>query len=137
MQTTPMQRAAKAAKGPRAVGSSRARSTIAICRAAVTDERIVDKTKKPCFPFVKIAGQEDMKLALCLNVVDPNIGGCLIMGDRGTGKSVAVRSWAVWGRLHAGRCSDSPLPTPSRFRGCESALPGPHAMRLTHCCDWA
>jgi magnesium chelatase subunit I len=84
-----MQRASKAAQGHLAA-ASRMRSSIAICRAAVAEERIVDKTKKPCFPFVKIAGQEDMKLALCLNVVDPNIGGCLIMGDRGTGKSVAV-----------------------------------------------
>mmetsp|Transcript_5543 Transcript_5543/g.12268 ORF Transcript_5543/g.12268 Transcript_5543/m.12268 type:complete len:392 (-) Transcript_5543:759-1934(-) len=48
--------------------------------------------KKPSFPFVKIAGQEEMKLALCLNIVDPNIGGVLIMGDRGTAKSVAVRA---------------------------------------------
>ncbi|PNW74766.1 hypothetical protein CHLRE_12g510800v5 [Chlamydomonas reinhardtii] len=48
--------------------------------------------KKPNFPFVKIQGQEEMKLALLLNVVDPNIGGVLIMGDRGTAKSVAVRA---------------------------------------------
>ena len=48
--------------------------------------------KKPAFPFTRLAGQEEMKLALLLNVVDPSIGGVLIMGDRGTGKSVAVRS---------------------------------------------
>lgn len=48
-------------------------------------------SKQPSFPFVKIAGQEDMKLALMLNVIDSNIGGVLIMGDRGTAKSVIVR----------------------------------------------
>ena len=48
--------------------------------------------KRPAFPFTWLAGQEDMKLALLLNVVDASIGGVLIMGDRGTGKSVAVRS---------------------------------------------
>lgn len=60
---------------------------------AANDGAVAAKPKavtKPPFPFVRIAGQEDMKLALMLNVVDPNIGGCLIMGDRGTGKSVAV-----------------------------------------------
>lgn len=46
--------------------------------------------RKPAFPFSKLAGQDEMKLALMLTVVDPNIGGVLIMGDRGTGKSVAV-----------------------------------------------
>jgi magnesium chelatase subunit I len=45
----------------------------------------------PALPFVKVADQEDMKLALMLNVIDPTIGGVLIMGERGTGKSVAVR----------------------------------------------
>ncbi len=44
----------------------------------------------PSFPFVRLAGQDDMKLALMLNVIDSRIGGVLIMGDRGTGKSVAV-----------------------------------------------
>jgi Mg-chelatase subunit ChlI len=50
--------------------------------------------KTPPMPFVRLAGQEEMKLALLLNVIDPGIGGVLIMGDRGTGKSVAVRAVA-------------------------------------------
>ncbi|WIA09653.1 hypothetical protein OEZ85_009040 [Tetradesmus obliquus] len=50
--------------------------------------------KQLAFPFVRIQGQEEMKLALLLNVIDPNIGGVLIMGDRGTAKSVAVRAVA-------------------------------------------
>jgi len=49
---------------------------------------------KPVFPFVKIVGQEDMKLGLMLNIIDPALGGVLIMGDRGTGKSQAVRAIA-------------------------------------------
>jgi magnesium chelatase subunit I len=51
--------------------------------------------KQLVFPFTRIQGQEDMKLALLLNVVDPNIGGVLIMGDRGTAKSVAVRTQSL------------------------------------------
>ena len=62
---------------------------------AVVDAEPADikrRRKLPAMPFVKIVGQEEMKLALLLNVIDPRIGGVLIMGDRGTGKSVAVRS---------------------------------------------
>jgi len=44
------------------------------------------------YPFTAIVGQEEMRLALLLNVVDPLIGGVLIMGHRGTGKSTAVRA---------------------------------------------
>src|ERR1044071_585498 len=46
------------------------------------------------YPFTAIVGQEEMKLALILNLVDPLIGGVLIMGHRGTGKSTAVRGLA-------------------------------------------
>lgn len=46
------------------------------------------------FPFAAIIGQEEMKLALQLNVIDPKIGGVMIMGDRGTGKSTTIRALA-------------------------------------------
>lgn len=44
------------------------------------------------FPFTAIVGQDELKLALILNIIDPTINGVLIMGDRGTGKSTTVRS---------------------------------------------
>ncbi len=66
-------------------------TTAAAVEAQTEATRRTPGSKQPAFPFVKIAGQEDMKLALMLNVVDPNIGGVLIMGDRGTAKSVIVR----------------------------------------------
>jgi magnesium chelatase subunit I len=47
---------------------------------------------RPIFPFAAIVGQEEMKLSLILNVIDPKIGGVMIMGDRGTGKSTTVRA---------------------------------------------
>jgi len=46
------------------------------------------------FPFTAIVGQAEMKLALLLNVIDPKIGGVMIMGDRGTGKSTTIRALA-------------------------------------------
>jgi magnesium chelatase subunit I len=46
------------------------------------------------YPFSAIAGQDDLKLALLLTAVDPSIGGLLAFGDRGTGKSTAVRALA-------------------------------------------
>ena len=51
-------------------------------------------TIRPVFPFTAIVGQEEMKLALILNVIDPKIGGVMIMGDRGTGKSTTIRAIA-------------------------------------------
>jgi magnesium chelatase subunit I len=46
------------------------------------------------FPFTAIVNQDEMKTALILNVIDPSIGGLLIMGEKGTAKSTAVRALA-------------------------------------------
>ena len=48
----------------------------------------------PVFPFTAIVGQEEMKQALVLSLIHPDIGGVLIRGERGTGKSTAVRAVA-------------------------------------------
>jgi magnesium chelatase subunit I len=46
------------------------------------------------FPFTAIVEQEEMKTGLILNIIDPSIGGLLIMGEKGTAKSTAVRALA-------------------------------------------
>jgi magnesium chelatase subunit I len=50
--------------------------------------------KQP-FPFSAIVGQDEMKRAILVTAVDPSVGGVLILGDRGTGKSTAVRALAA------------------------------------------
>ena len=44
------------------------------------------------YPFSAIVGQDEMKLALLLNAINPSIGGVLIEGEKGTAKSTAVRA---------------------------------------------
>ncbi|HYP02018.1 MAG TPA: ATP-binding protein, partial [Pyrinomonadaceae bacterium] len=63
-------------------------------------------SKQRVYPFAAIVGQEELKLGLLLNVVAPSVGGVLIMGHRGTGKSTAVRALAEL------------LPPLSKARGC-------------------
>ncbi|KAF9621658.1 hypothetical protein IFM89_025569, partial [Coptis chinensis] len=56
-------------------------------------QRVAAKgNQRPVYPFAAIVGQDEMKLCLLLNVIDPKIGGVTIMGDRRTGKSTTVRS---------------------------------------------
>lgn len=50
--------------------------------------------KNLIFPFSAIVGQENVKKALILNAINPSIGGVLIKGDKGTGKTTAVRALA-------------------------------------------
>lgn len=63
-----------------------------IARAGPQPSRL--KSDRIDYPFTAIVGQEEMKLALLLGVIDPNIGGVIIMGHRGTAKSTAVRALA-------------------------------------------
>jgi magnesium chelatase subunit I len=50
---------------------------------------------KTPFPFSAIVGQDEMKRAMILTAIDPSLGGVLVFGDRGTGKSTAVRALAA------------------------------------------
>jgi magnesium chelatase subunit I len=59
----------------------------AVAEAVKTEEDV-----RPVFPFAAIVGQAEMKLALLLNVIDPKIGGVMILGDRGTGKTTTIRA---------------------------------------------
>lgn len=58
----------------------------------VTETR--SSRSRTVYPFAAIVAQEEMKLALILNVISSSIGGVLIMGHRGTGKSTVVRALA-------------------------------------------
>src|SRR5512143_1845575 len=70
---------------------------------------LIDTSMAAPFPFSAIVGQDEMKLALLIAAVDASIGGVLVFGDRGTGKSTAVRAlaallppmWAVDGCAYA------------------------------------
>lgn len=72
------------------------------------------------FPFSAIVGQDEMKRAMILTAIDPGIGGVLVFGDRGTGKSTAVRALAAL------------LPPITAVRGCPV-----NAEHPAECPDWA
>ena len=50
--------------------------------------------ERKIYPFTAIVGQEEMKEALLLNIINPSLGGVLIRGEKGTAKSTAVRALA-------------------------------------------
>ncbi|MFN7003284.1 MAG: magnesium chelatase ATPase subunit I [Roseinatronobacter sp.] len=72
------------------------------------------------FPFSAIVGQDEMKTAMILTAIDPKIGGVLVFGDRGTGKSTAVRALAAL------------LPPIQAVKGCPV-----NSARPEDCPDWA
>ncbi len=80
----------------------------------------MSELKRQPFPFSAIVGQEDMKLAMILTAIDPKIGGVLVFGDRGTGKSTAVRALAAL------------LPPIRTVQGCPV-----NSENMEDCPDWA
>ncbi len=64
-------------------------------RASMPRAHNVNQGGPHTFPFAAIVGQEEMKSALMIAATDPSIGGVLAFGDRGTGKTTAVRSLAA------------------------------------------
>ena len=55
-------------------------------------EKMSKSERKIVFPFTAIVGQEKAKLALLCCAIDPTIGGVLLSGEKGTGKSTLVRA---------------------------------------------
>ena len=53
---------------------------------------IINNVVRPVFPFTAIIGQHNIKISLLLNVLDPKIGGVMVIGDRGCGKSTTIRA---------------------------------------------
>jgi magnesium chelatase subunit I len=63
------------------------------------------------YPFLAVVGQREMKLALLLSVINPAVGGVLLIGPRGTGKTTAVRSLtALLPHIEVSLCDDGVLP---------------------------
>lgn len=63
------------------------------------------------YPFLAIVGQYEMRIALMLSVINPAIGGVLLIGPRGTGKTTAVRSLTgILPEVEVSDCDEGVLP---------------------------
>jgi magnesium chelatase subunit I len=81
-------------------------------------------SERLAFPFLGIVGQEEMKLALLLTLINPNIGGVLLVGPRGTGKTTAVRSLVdLMPDVQRSRCTYGCLPEDVETGGIDAVCP--------------
>src|SRR5215208_6081278 len=76
------------------------------------------------FPFLGIVGQQEMKLALLLGLINPNVGGILLIGPRGTAKTTAVRSLLdLLPQVERSTCSYGCLPEDIEIGGIGAVCP--------------
>jgi magnesium chelatase subunit I len=76
------------------------------------------------FPFLALIGQQEMKLALLLTLINPNVGGVLLIGPRGTGKTTAVRGLVdLLPRVPRSRCHYGCLPEDIELGGIDAVCP--------------
>ena len=88
---------------------------------------------RKAFPFSAIVGQTEMKQALLMAAVEPRLGGVMVFGDRGTGKSTAVRALAAllppMMVVPGCRYSCAPADSTPCFEGCR-ARAGKHVEQV-------
>ncbi len=76
------------------------------------------------FPFLALVDQQEMKLALLLALINPNVGGVLLIGPRGTGKTTAVRGLAdLLPDVERSRCPYGCLPEDIEADGMDAVCP--------------
>jgi magnesium chelatase subunit I len=76
------------------------------------------------YPFLAIVGQKEMKLALLLSLINPGLGGVLLLGPRGTGKTTAVRSLLpLLPMVERSACIYGCLPEDIEFGGMDAVCP--------------
>jgi len=76
------------------------------------------------FPYLAIVGQYEMKLALLLGLINPNIGGILLIGPRGTAKTTAVRSLLnILPQVERSKCPYGCLPEDVEAGGIDAVCP--------------
>jgi magnesium chelatase subunit I len=79
--------------------------------------------KRP-FPFLAVVGQREMKLALLISLVNPAVGGVLLIGPRGTGKTTAVRSLVdLLPQIPRSLCYHGCMPEDVEIDGIDSICP--------------
>ncbi len=93
------------------------------------DRRLADSVR---FPFLALVGQTEMKMALILALINPSVGGVLLMGPRGTGKTTAVRGLVeLLPQVQRSTCSNGCEPDAAYTLGIDAVCPD-CAVKLGH-----